>query len=148
MSYNNFNPNISANEEFFNQETFYNANNIPVNAVPAYPINNIDHSSGPSSAPQIQNNTTNTYNYYDNNYLVTNYVAFINNYISTMNNSINYFNNSSNTIREMTNELGRMHYNLIIIITTYIEIIYEFKMNIITGNIIIFQKINMEHNLI
>lgn len=112
MSYNNFNPNISANEEFFNQETFYNSNNIPVNAVPAYPINNIDHSSGPSSAPQIQNNTNNTYNYYDNNYLVSNYFDFINNYISIMNNSINYFNNSSNTIRQMTNELGRMHYNL------------------------------------
>ena len=116
MSYNNLNPHITANEAFFNQEGFYNANNgnannvnaTNVNAVPVYPINNADHSSGPSSAPQLPN----TYNYYDNNYLVTNYFDFINNYISIMNNSINYFNNSSNTIRQMTNELGRMHYNL------------------------------------
>lgn len=122
MSYNNFNPHITANEAFFNQEGFYNNNvnnnvnnnsnnnnnNLPVNAVPAYPINNANHSSAPSSAPQLPN----TYNYYDNNYLVTNYVSFINNYINTMNHSIDYFNNSSNAIREMSNELGRMHYNL------------------------------------
>lgn len=116
MSNNNINnPHIRANQAFYNQEAFYNNNsnnNLPVNAVPAYPINNVNHSSGPSSAPQIQNNTTNTYNYYDNNYLVSNYVSFINNYISTMNNSIDYLNNSSNTIRQMSNELGRMHYNL------------------------------------
>ena len=116
MSYNNFNPHITANEAFFNQEGFYNNNvntsnvnnNLPVNAVPAYPINNANHSNGPSSAPQLPN----TYNYYDNNYLVTNYVSFINNYISTMNNSIDYFNNSSNAIRQMSDELGRMHSNL------------------------------------
>jgi len=123
MSYNNFNPHITANEAFFNQEGFYNNNasnnvnannvnannnNLPVNAVPAYPINNANHSSGPSSAPQLPN----TYNYYDNNYLVTNYVSFINNYISTMNHSIDYFNNSNNAIRQMSNELGHMHSNL------------------------------------
>lgn len=130
MSYNNFNPHITANEAFFNQEGFYNANNannvnvnnvnannvnannvnnnLSVNAVPAYPINNVNHSSAPSSAPQLPN----TNNYYDNNYLVTNYVSFINNYISTMNHSIDYFNNSGNAIRQMTNELGRMHSNL------------------------------------
>jgi hypothetical protein len=85
-----------------------NHNNIPVYAVPAYPINNANHSSGPSSEAQLPN----TYNYYDNNYLITNYVSFINNYINTMNHSIDYYNNSSNVIRQMYNELGRMHYNL------------------------------------
>ena len=117
MSYNNFNPHITTNEAFFYQEGFYNANNgnanngnnnLPVNAVPTYPINNVNHSSAPSSAPQLSN----TYNYYDNNYLVTNYVSFVNNYINTMNHSIDYFNNSSNAIRQMSNELGRMHSNL------------------------------------
>ena len=77
MSNNNINnPHIRANQAFYNQEAFYNNNsnnnnsnnnNLPVNDVPAYPINNVNHSSGPSSAPQTQNNTTNTYNYYDNN---------------------------------------------------------------------------------
>ena len=85
-----------------------NHNNIPVYAVPAYPINNANHSSGPSTEAQLPN----TNNYYDNNYLITNYVSFINNYINTMNHSIDYYNNSSNVIRQMYNELGRMHYNL------------------------------------
>ncbi len=115
-SNSNSNVNLFSNESVFDQETFYNNmnnnvtnNTLPINAVPAYPINNNDHSSGPSTEPQINNNQL---QYYDNNYLVTNYLTFVNNYINTMNNSINYFNNSTNSVRQMTNELNRMHYNL------------------------------------
>jgi hypothetical protein len=108
------NNNINTNQDFYNQEEFYNRSNlnstsIPINAVPAYPIHNSNHSSGPSSEPQLNNNEL---QYYDNNYLVNNYSYFVNNYINTVNNSINYLNNSNNSIREMINELNNMHNNL------------------------------------